>query len=128
MMDNAITIMSNPANNIIICHKPSCTTEAKADSDIFISNINCGMMIGNPMIAINAACCCALAAMAAKKVKTRLKLIPPKQQIPINRNKYSNGSPSRIIKMERLSKLITSISKTLKMSLEMMKSLAPAIE
>lgn len=52
---------------------------AKAAFDNRIKRSNCGMIIGNPKTAIIAAFCCALAAMAARNVNTRLRLQPPKR-------------------------------------------------
>jgi hypothetical protein len=59
-------------------------TGLKAALESFISNSNCGMINGKPSTAIIAAFCCALAAMAAKKVKTRLRLHPPSNTRPMN--------------------------------------------
>ena len=42
-----------------------------------INSINWGIMIGKPSIAIIAAFCCALAAIAERNVNTRLRLHPP---------------------------------------------------
>jgi hypothetical protein len=63
-----ITIISSPTNKSTICNKPSCTTAENAAFEIFISNKSWGIMIGNPIIAINAACCWALAAIAARNI------------------------------------------------------------
>ena len=80
------------------------------------------------MMAINADCCCAFAAMAAKNVNTRLRLIPPKQAIPKKRHPYSIGLPKSKVKIARLIQLINNISMLLNMSFDSTKSLAPAIE
>ena len=52
------------------------------------------MISGKPKIAMIADGCCALAAMAARKLNTRLKLIPPKQLIPKNNKLCCNGFPN----------------------------------
>lgn len=80
------------------------------------------------MMAINAACCCAFAAMAARKVKTRLKLAPPKIVMPINANPFSNGLPNKTVNTAKLNKLISNINNRLNISFAKTKSLAPAME
>ncbi len=59
--------------------------------EIFISMSSCGIIIGKPRIAMIAAFCCALAAMAARKVNTRLKLQPPKKTIPTKMPVFLTG-------------------------------------
>lgn len=86
---------------------------ANAGFDIRNNNITCGMIIGNPNTAIIAAFCCALAAMAARKVKTRLKLQPPRRTNPIKGPALTSGLPKKIKKRRRLIPLISSISKEL---------------
>ena len=54
--------------------------------EIFISSISCGIISGKPRMAINAAFCWALAAIADKKVNTRLRLTPPSMVMPANFN------------------------------------------
>ena len=49
-----------------------------------INNISCGIIMGKPRIAIIAAFCWAFAAIADRKVKTRLRLQPPSNTNPIN--------------------------------------------
>ena len=85
MMESAITMISNPTiSKDSWSSAPSLNTSPNADFESRISSSNCGIIKGNPMMAINAAFCCALAAMAASKVKTKLRLIPPKQTMPMN--------------------------------------------
>jgi len=95
---------------------------------IFINNSSCGIIIGKPRIAINADCCCAFEAMAAKKVKTTLKLIPPKVARPTNCSGCFSGLPNNIRNNNKLIRLIASISKALNKSLDRIKSFGPAIE
>ena len=68
----------------VICQNPSCTTLLKATTDTFINNNSCGIIIGKPIIAIKDACCFAFAAIAAKKVKTKLNPKLPKKEIKTN--------------------------------------------
>ena len=84
MIARATTKISRPASNSTICSRPPCITSEKTILDIFISSINCGIISGNPIMAISAAFCCALAAMADKKVNTRLRLMPPSTVMPRN--------------------------------------------
>ena len=63
---------------------PALKVSAKAILERRISKSNCGMMTGNPSIAISEACCMAFEAMAASMVKTRLKPVPPRKLIPMN--------------------------------------------
>ena len=53
--------------------------------------------------------CCALAAMAARKLKTKLKLIPPKQLIPKNKRLCCNGLPNNKVNNNKLNPLINTI-------------------
>lgn len=73
---------SKASNSKVICQKPFCMIEEKATPATLFNNNNCGVMMGKPMIAIKAAPCCALAAMAARKVKVNPKPVPPKQAMP----------------------------------------------
>lgn len=79
-------------------------------------------------MAMIAAFCCALAAMADRNVNTRLKLHPPNNTSPIKGSIFSIGLPRKKVKRRRLSKLITSINMELKSSLASIKSSGPAIE
>ncbi len=128
MMARVMINTSNPTNEYTNCIHPSIITSLKAGTDIFINNSICGIMRGKPSIAINAADCCALAAMAAKKVKTKLKLAPPNNVMPINVPILLIGLPNSNVKSINDITLITSISKRLNASFAMMKSFAPAIE
>ncbi len=71
------------------------------------------MINGKPSIAIMADGWDALAAMAAKKLNTKLKLIPPKQAIPKNSNPCVNGLPNKIVNSNKLNPLIKIMSKLL---------------
>ena len=97
---------------------PDCK---KTELEIFIKIINCGMISGKPSIAIIAAFCCALAAIAAKKLNTRLSPQPPKKTRPIKVAGFATGLPRNNIKSTRLNKLITSMSSELKRSLDKIK-------
>ena len=81
-----------------------------------------GIIKGNPRIAIIAEGCCAFAAMAAKKLNTKLKLIPPKQLIPKNKSICCNGLPNNKVKSNKLNPLISTINILLYISLESIKS------
>lgn len=87
-------ITSKAARSKMINVNPLCNTLENAMFDKRINNNSCGMINGKPMIAINAALCWARAAMAAKKVNTKLKLTPPKQLMAINKNGFCNGLPN----------------------------------
>lgn len=121
------TITSKAINNKTVL-SGMMSKGAKAALDNFINNNNCGMMIGKPSTAIIAAFCCALAAIAAKKVKTRLRLHPPNKTRPMNCPVFCNGLPRKRTKSRRLSKLIASISSELNNSLDNTKSAGLAIE
>lgn len=127
-MAKTTTIASNPTNKSTICPKPACITDEKAMLAIFINNNNWGIMIGKPSMAIKAACCCAFAAMAAKKVNTTLRLTPPNVANPINCKGCFSGFPISKRNSSRLIMLITSISNALKSNLDRMKSTGPATE
>ena len=86
------------------------------------------MIMGNPITAINAVDCCALAAMAARKVNTKLILPPPKQVININSVKCSSGLPNNNVNSSSDNRLMQTIRNRLNKSLERIKSLAPAME
>ena len=66
--------------------------------------------------------CCALEAMAAKKLNTKLKLIPPKQLMPKNKKACSKGLPNNKINKSKLRPLIKHMSKLLYINLENIKS------
>ena len=127
-MAKVIIKTSNPIKEYTSCAQPSNNTSLKAGTEIFISNNICGMIIGKPRIAIKAADCCALAAIAAKKVKTRLKLAPPSKVIPKKVYILFIGLPKSKEKRASEMQLITNINNKLKANLDMIKSFAPAIE
>lgn len=127
-MDKTTTRASKPMSKKTICPSPACITDEKAMAAIFISSNNWGIIIGKPKMAISAACCCALAAIAAKKVNTRLRLTPPKVANPINCNGCLSGLPINNKNSSKLVMLISSISNALKSSFERIKSRGPAIE
>jgi len=101
---------------------------ANAAFDNFINKISCGIIIGKPKTAIIAAFCCALAAIAARKVKTRLRLQPPNNTNPINCHIFCMGLPRNRLNKNKLSILITSISNELNKSFDKTKSEGLAIE
>jgi hypothetical protein len=72
--------------------------------------------------------CCAFAAIAAKKLNTKLKLIPPKQLMPKNNRICVNGLPSKTINNIKLNALIIHMSKLLKMSFDKIKLTGLTIE
>lgn len=90
---------------------------ANAALDNFINKMICGIIIGKPNTAIIAAFCCAFAAIAARKVKTRLRLQPPNKTKPINCPAFCIGLPKKRVNSSRLNKLIASISIELKSNL-----------
>ena len=106
-------IKSNPINIKTNSGKLFCTISEKAIFAIFINIINCGIINGNPSIAMMAEGCCALEAMAAKKLNTKLKLIPPKQLMPKNNQACCKGLPSNTVNNNKLSPLISVMSKLL---------------
>lgn len=85
--------------------------------EILISIISCGIIIGKPRIAMMAAFCCALAAIAAKKVNTKLRLTPPNKTKPMKGRNFKTGLPKKSEKIKKLRALITSISTALKNNL-----------
>lgn len=74
--------------------------------------------MGKPKIAMMAAFCWALAAMAAKKVNTRLKLNPPANTNSKNDQKENPGFPKNKVNTKNAALLITSISTALNSNLE----------
>ena len=79
-------------------------------------------------MAMIAAFCCALAAMAAKKVNTRLKLHPPKKTNPIKTAERSTGYFMNSANKIKLRALITSIKTVLNNSFAKMKFTGPAMD
>ena len=72
--------------------------------------------------------CCAFAAIAAKKVKTKLKLTPPNKAINKNFIAKSNGLPNNKVNARKLNRLINRTMIPLNIILETMNSLALTIE
>lgn len=89
----------------------------KAAAEIFMSITNWGMIRGNPKIAIIAAFCCALAAIAAKKLNTKLRLQPPRKTSPMKGSSFSAGLVKNKLNNKRLNALIISIKRELNSSL-----------
>ena len=111
MMESAITIISNPTiSKESWSSAVSLNTSPNAAFESRMSSSNWGIIKGNPMMAISAAFCCALAAMAANKVKTRLRLNPPKQTMPINCRVLDKGFFNKMKNRHKLSRLIISIN------------------
>ena len=92
-----------------------------ASEEARISSISCGITIGKPRIAIIAAFCCALAAIAARNVKTRLRPQPPSNTNMKKDTVLNVGFPKKTKKSKRLNVLIKSINKELKSSFASMK-------
>lgn len=127
MSDSATIIKSNAASTTIIHPNPPCNTEANAILEILFNKSSCGITNGKPRIAISAALCCARAAIAARKVKTRLRLMPPKQLITKKTTASGIGSPNISTNKTRLSNDIKSISSALNNNFDKMKFAAPVI-
>ena len=89
--------------------------------------MSCGIIKGKPSIAIIAEGCCALEAMAARKLNTKLKLIPPKQLMPKNNKLCSKGLPNNKINNNKLNPLIKHMSKLLYINLEKIKCIGLAM-
>ncbi len=98
-----------------------------AAAESFISRMSCGIIIGKPSIAMIAAFCCALAAMAAKKVNTRLRLRPPVKTSSKNGKKANPGFPKNKVNNRKLALLIRSISNALNNNLDRIKCCGLAI-
>ena len=129
MSDSTMIITSNATSTAIIQPNPPWRTEANATLDILLNKNNCGITNGKPRIAISAALCCARAAIAARKVKTRLRLTPPSQLIPMKVQRHpASDHPSISTNNPRLSRLISSISSALNNNFDRMKFAAPVIE
>lgn len=93
----------------------------KTELEIFMSIISWGIIKGKPRIAIIAAFCCALAAIAARNVNTRLKPQPPKNTRPTKVQTFSTGLPRNKINSNKLKPLITSMSRELNKSFDNIK-------
>ncbi len=72
------------------------------------------MIKGKPSIAIMAAFCWAFAAIAAKKLNTKLRLQPPKNTSPIKAPIFKAGLPKNKLNKIKLRPLIARMSKELK--------------
>ena len=80
-----ITSTSSPMMSNDNCiTAPSRKISLKADLLRRMSKINNGNMTGKPKMAISAAFCCAFAAIALIRVKTKLMLLPPNNTINKN--------------------------------------------
>lgn len=92
---------------------PSLKISEKADLDNLTKSKSWGIIMGNPRIAINEACCIAFEAMAANMVKTRLSPIAPTTLIKKNCRKEVVRSPMKAVKSSRLMVLMRTIKITL---------------
>ena len=129
MVARMITIISKSKIKPHNCNTaPSLNTSENADLLKRINNNNCGSITGNPRIAIKAALCCALAAMALINVNTRLMLVPPSNTMPTNFILSVTGLVKNIKNNNKLTILITSMSIILKSNLEIMNSPGDVIE
>ena len=128
MIASTMIIASSASNNNTICGRLPCTTSANEITDNRISSMICGMINGNPRIAIMAAFCCARAAIAARNVNTRLRLKAPRHTMPANCHGCNNTSPNNNLNSTRLTRLITIMSTALKNNFAMIKLTAPQME
>lgn len=92
---------------------PWLNISEKAVLESLTNNKSCGIMIGNPSIAISEACCMAFDAIAASIVKTRLSPIAPTRLIKKNCKKEVVRSPINAVNKTKLITLIKSINITL---------------
>lgn len=122
-----ITIASSAISNRTVV-TGTAIVSLNAAFDRRMSRSSCGMIMGNPRIAMIAAFCCAFAAMAAKNVKTRLRLHPPNRTRPMKTPALCIGLPRNKLNNARLSALMRSINRELNSSFAKTKSLGPAIE
>ena len=128
MIDNVIINTSSTKIKPAICKAaPSWNASAKAVLLNLISNNRSGRIIGKPNIGISAAFCCALAAMALIKVKTKLKLILPINTIPVNLRTYTTGLFRNMKNNNKLNVLMIEISKLLKICFAMINSTGEAM-
>lgn len=107
---------------------PALNISEKAVFDNLTNNINWGMMIGNPRIAIKDACCIALEAIAANIVNTRLNPIEPRRLIPTNAKNEVVGSPKNAVYKIRLMIFMMPINKILYTIFESIKADGVVIE
>ena len=123
-----MTIMRSSATNKSMSVECMVSTGLKVAFEIFMRRISWGMMSGKPSTAMMAAFCCARAAIAARKVKMRLRLHPPNNTRPMNDPAFTIGLPRKRLNRIRLSILITSMSNELKSNLARTKFAGDAIE
>jgi hypothetical protein len=110
--------MTIKSKTVVVMAGPLCIN---AELETFISKRSCGIINGKPNMAIIAAFCCAFAAIAARKVNTRLRPQPPKKTMPIKFIILATGLPRNKKNRTRLSKLIINMSRELKRSLDKIK-------
>lgn len=115
MMASIMTSTSE-ASNMPILANGIVASLLNTVPDTFISIISWGIIMGKPRMAMIAAFCCALAAIAARKVKTRLNVQPPRNTIPIKTAVFCTGKPRKRENRTILKKLIASISTELNRS------------
>lgn len=126
---NTTTSKSSRKMRPAICRRaPSLKTSAKADWLSRINSNKIGRITGKPSMAISAAFCCALAAMALIKVNTKLMLVPPNITMPVKRRASFTGLLKNIKNKQRLTILISAMSKVLKRSLATINSTGDVIE
>ncbi len=121
-------MISNAPNKPTICHQPFWMAEVNAAAETLVNNNSWGMIMGKPMIAIMAACCCAFAAIAVRKVNTRLRLIPPNKLTNINSPIRITGLPNNNVKIPRLKIFIKSIRMALNNNFDKTNWVGDAIE
>ncbi len=107
---------------------PSLKISEKAVFDNLTNNINWGIIIGNPRIAIKEACCIALEAIAANIVNTRLNPIEPRRLIPTKAKNEVVGSPKKAVYRIKLRIFMMLINKTLYTIFESIKADGVVIE
>jgi hypothetical protein len=93
----------------------------KTVEDTCINTRSWGMIMGKPRIAIIAAFCCALAAMAARKLNTRLNHQLPRKTIPMKLPVLITGNPRNNANIIKLIVDMISIRNELNNSLDKMK-------
>lgn len=124
---NKMTIRSRATSNKIVLAL-MVKMGLKAAFDNCINRISWGIISGKPNTAMMAAFCWALAAIAARKVKMRLRLQPPSKTRPIKAPAFTMGFPRNKLNKSKLSRLITSISKELNSNFDKTKLAGEAIE
>ncbi len=128
-MARITTEISNAIKSNITCiGTPSRKISENAVLDSLTSNKSCGIMMGNPSIAISDACCMALDAIAAKRVNTRLNPIEPIRLISRNCQKDDVGFPRNAVYSSRLMTFMAIISMPLYTILERIKVTGLVVE